>query len=298
MKTSFVISSVVAAHCAVIGGALLIQGCGTTRGPVDLPVDPPMPPKVEPQEVVKKPIKQAPPTASIDPEVKTWKNDDITSYVVGKGDTMSGIAHRYGLTVAEIMALNSVATPDKIRIGQKLVLPGKFDVSKPVKSSGTSPVTAPVPAGSNVYVVQSGDCLSVIAHKAGVTTKAIREANNLKGDVIYVGKKLVIPGGKKITVNRNTAAPAPTPIRTAPADEISIPVTPPTIINEDIPLPDLAPELPVSGGEVQYYTVKPGQTILDVVSEFNVSIADLRSANNLPNDILNPGQKLIIPTKE
>lgn len=230
--------------------------------------------------------------------MKTWKNDDITSYVVGKGDTMSGIAHRYGLTVAEIMALNSVATPDKIRIGQKLVLPGKFDVSKPVKSSGTSPVTAPVPAGSNVYVVQSGDCLSVIAHKAGVTTKAIREANNLKGDVIYVGKKLVIPGGKKITVNRNTAAPAPTPIRTAPADEISIPVTPPTIINEDIPLPDLAPELPVSGGEVQYYTVKPGQTILDVVSEFNVSIADLRSANNLPNDILNPGQKLIIPTKE
>lgn len=298
MKTSFVISSVFAAHCVVIGGALLIQGCGTTRGPVELPVDPPMPPRVDPQEVVKRPVKPVKPPVADQSGVKRWKNDDVTPYVVGKGDTMSGIAHRYGLTVAEIMALNSIASPDKIRVGQRLVLPGKFDVSKPVKSSGTSSVTAPVPAGSNVYVVQSGDCLSVIAHKAGVTAKAIREANNLKGDVIYVGKKLVIPGGKKIAVNHNAVTHAPAPIRTAPVDEIKIPVTPPTIINEDIPLPNLAPEQPVSTGEVQYYTVKSGQTILDVVSEFNVSIADLRSANNLPNDILKPGQKLIIPTKE
>jgi len=304
MKTSFVISSVFAAHVAVIGGALLIQGCGTTRGPVELPAEGSMPPviKPEPPKCVKTPVVK--PTPAVTPQAKKWNTTDISSYTVGKGDTMSGIAHRYGVSVAEIMALNNISNQNKIIVGQKLAIPGKISESKSVKkSTSVKRSSVPVPAGGNVYVVQSGDCLSVIAHKAGVSVQSIRDANSLKNDVIYVGKKLVIPGGKTIPVKKKA------PVTSVPhvkkqvkhvVEDSPIPDADaaPVIDAADFPLPDLAPELPVSSGTVQYHTVKPGQTILDVVSEFNVSIADLRRANNLTSDLLTPGQKLIIPTTE
>jgi LysM repeat protein len=213
---------------------------------------------------------------------------------------MSGIAHRYGVTVAEIMALNHISNQNKIIIGQKLAIPAKICGSKSVKSTSVKKASTPVPTGSSVYVVQSGDCLSVIAHKAGVTTKAICDANGLKNDVIYVGKKLVIPGGKAIPVKKKAATPkVKKPVKPVAAGSSIPPAdSAPTIKTGDFPLPDLAPELPVPAGSVQHHTVKPGQTILDVVSEFNVSIADLRKANNLTSDLLKPGQELIIPTSE
>jgi LysM repeat protein len=217
---------------------------------------------------------------------------------------MSGIAHRYGVTVAEIMALNNISNQNKIIVGQKLAIPGKISESKSVKKSTSSKhKSTPVPAGGSVYVVQSGDCLSVIAHKAGVSVQSIRDANSLKNDVIFVGKKLVIPGGKTIPVKKKprvvSTPRVKKPVKTVVEDS---PIPPadvaPVIKDADFPLPNLAPELPESSGTVQHHIVKPGQTILDVVSEFNVSIADLRKANNLSSDLLTPGQKLIIPTTE
>lgn len=43
------------------------------------------------------------------------------------------------------------------------------------------------------HVVESGHTLSAIASAYGTTVKAIKEANNLKSDSIYVGQKLFIP---------------------------------------------------------------------------------------------------------
>ena len=300
MKTAYLISTVLAAHFVVVGGALLIQGCGTTRGPVDLPTDTPMPPSLRDDSIDI--VTQVPATIDeeteekFEPETKMWEESEISTYVVGKGDTLSQIANRYDLTVAKIMTLNAIADPSKIRIGQKLVLPGKIDVDKPApeKSHAT-----PIPAGSNSYVVQAGDCLSVIAAKAGVTTKALREANGLKGDVIYVGKKLVIPGGKSISVNTPVQAVG-LPVKQIPSEpviNVEAPVDTPVAM-DDFQLPDLEPELPVSSGVEQTYIVKENDNILSVASEFNVSIADLRKVNKLSSGILIPGQKLTIPTKD
>lgn len=297
MKTAYLVSTVFAAHCVLVGGALLIQGCGTTRGPVDLPVDPPMPPsvKAEPIDVVT-PVPVSEKTEeAFKPEAKTWDVVGITTYVVGKGDTLSQIASRYDLTVAKIMTINNISDPSKIRIGQKIVLPGKIDVDKPAAPKKTS--STPIPAGGNVYVVQAGDCLSVIASKAGVTTKSIREANNLKGDLIYVGKKLVIPG--KIAANNPVLSAVQLPVRAEETPIVDVKETIDTpLVMDDFKLQDLEPELPVSSGSVQTYTVKENDNILGVASEFNVSISDLRKVNKLSSGILIPGQKLIIPTKD
>lgn len=106
-----------------------------------------------------------------------------TSHTVVKGDTLGGIARRYGTTSAAIKQANGM-TSDTVVLGKKLVIPG---------SSG--PVTsAPAPAGGGkVHVVAKGDTLSKIAAKHGTTADAIKKANGMKSDTVVLGSKLRIP---------------------------------------------------------------------------------------------------------
>jgi LysM repeat protein len=290
MRTSLLVSAVVGAHCVAVGSALLIQGCGTTRGPVAMPTEAPMPPSFVTEEpVVYAPTEVVP--DSVAPEARTWPVDATTPYVVGMGDTLSGIASRYGVTVAEVMTINHISDPNKIRLGQKLLLPGTVDVDKPVKRT-PKPARAALAAGSNAYVVQAGDCLSVIAAKAGVKTKALAEANGIKNSKIYVGQTLTIPGGKPVSSRPKTEVRPERSGSSTPTAPV-----PPDVGADDLPM-DLAPEMPVPPHSATMYTVKAGDDILTVASEHNVSIADLRRVNRLSSDVFVPGQKLVIPTQD
>lgn len=320
MKKSVIVSAVVIAHVAV-GSAFLIQGCGTTRAPVNVPAESPMPPSileesVDAEKVVAQPVTDTP-VAPVAPEAKTWPVSETTTYVVGKGDTLSHIAHRFDLTIAEIMTLNKIADPDTVRIGQKLVLPGKLDVSKPAKptaASASKPSRKPLPSGSNAYVVQPGDCLSVIAARADISTDALQKANDLRGDKIYVGQTLAIPGGKPVAKPASNPAPKPKKNPVSTADTAFPAVAPERDLAPEMEegpvefdVPDLSaadavkPEpKPASAprGSATMYTVQSGDDILTVASEHNVRIQDLRTVNRLTSDKLVPGQKLVIPTED
>ncbi|MFU8849129.1 MAG: LysM peptidoglycan-binding domain-containing protein [Opitutales bacterium] len=72
-------------------------------------------------------------------------------------------------------------------------------------------------ASSTVHVVQPGDTLSGISRRYGVSTSALRQSNNVSGDLIRVGQKLNIPGGG--TANSSTAEPTYHVVR--PGDTLS-----------------------------------------------------------------------------
>jgi LysM repeat protein len=99
---------------------------------------------------------------------------------VARGDTLSGIARKYGTTAAAIKQANGM-TSDTVVLGKTLVIPG---------SSG--PVTRPA-AGGKVYTVVKGDTLSSIARKNGTTAAAIKQANGMSSDTVILGSKLRIP---------------------------------------------------------------------------------------------------------
>jgi LysM repeat protein len=46
------------------------------------------------------------------------------TYTVQPHDTLKGIAARYGVSIASIMAINDIPNPDSLRVGQVLVIPG------------------------------------------------------------------------------------------------------------------------------------------------------------------------------
>lgn len=107
----------------------------------------------------------AAPVAVADPE---------TVYIVQRGDTLSALARRYGVTVQALVAYNSLASTN-IYVGQRLLIPGQ--------STPTYPIT---------YVVQRGDTLSKIAKRYDTTVAALIQVNNLRTETIYVGQRLTI----------------------------------------------------------------------------------------------------------
>lgn len=106
-------------------------------------------------------------------------------YVVQPGDQLLRIARRFGLTLSALKAANGL-TSDTIQPGQVLVIPG------PTVTPTPSRTPTALPANATLYVVKAGDRLARIAARYGVTLEAIKTANRLSSDAIYVGQPLAI----------------------------------------------------------------------------------------------------------
>lgn len=101
------------------------------------------------------------------------QNDSTEIYQVVKGDTLSGVAGRYGVSIDRLLELNPSVKPDKIFEGQKLSI-----------GNGSRRIT---------YRIQSGDTLSRIAAKKGVKVRDLVGWNaQLNPRRIRPGQRLVI----------------------------------------------------------------------------------------------------------
>ncbi len=98
------------------------------------------------------------------------------TYTVQPGDTLSGIAAKFGTTYQTLAAINGIGDPNRIWAGQVLKVTGQ-------------------PTTQNTYFVQAGDTLSGIAAKFGTTVSALVSANGIANpNVIYVGQKILLGG--------------------------------------------------------------------------------------------------------
>jgi len=120
------------------------------------------------------------------------------TYEVQRGDTLSRIARQLGVTTEELVAVNNIADPNTIFIGQILVVPGSGTT---FRASGSSHQVVQ-------YTVQPGDSLYRLANIYGVSVAAIQQANSLSGAMIFIGQVLTIPGAGISTVV--VATPVPT----------------------------------------------------------------------------------------
>ena len=111
------------------------------------------------------------------------------TYTVMAGDTLSGIAAKFGTTYQELAAINGIADPNVIHVGQIIKLKGD---------------AASTPQGENTYTVQAGDTLSGIASKYGTTYQELAALNGISDpNIIHVGQVLKVTGsagGRTYTV--------------------------------------------------------------------------------------------------
>lgn len=107
-------------------------------------------------------------------------------YTVRRGDTLGGIAERYGTSAAKLRAWNGIRG-STIRPGQELIVRQSASGTRP-----TSPGGGPAPSGSGTYSVVRGDSLDKIAKRHGTTVANLRRWNSLSTSRIYPGQKLVV----------------------------------------------------------------------------------------------------------
>ncbi|MDF7660054.1 N-acetylmuramoyl-L-alanine amidase AmiB [Erwiniaceae bacterium L1_54_6] len=101
-------------------------------------------------------------------------------HTVTRGETLSGIAAKYGVSMATLREMNSLKR-DVVWVGQRLKVPAK------------SGATATASRGPVRHKVVRGDSLTAIAARYGVSPNAIMQANNMKSSNVMLGQTLKIP---------------------------------------------------------------------------------------------------------
>jgi len=113
-------------------------------------------------------------------------------YTVVRGDTISAIAARFGVTTQAVLAANGLGWSSIIYPGQTIAIPAGGHAG--ATSAASAPSAAPSAATS--YTIVAGDTLSALATRFGTTTAAIMAANGMgSSTIIYAGRTLVIPAG-------------------------------------------------------------------------------------------------------
>ena len=217
------------------------------------------------------------------------------TYVVQPGDSLSVIAKRYGTTVDKIMEMNNLST-SLIKVGDEL----KVTNNEITQSSQSN------------YTVVSGDSLYAIANRYDTTVNAIKVANNLQNDFIYIGQSLTIPTNN-LQVDEPISVPDVYIVKSG--DSLSViakkydlsanqikqynNLTSDTIyVNQRLNLKTQAIIENVTEPTITYktHTVQSGDNIWDLSVKYGIPQYELLKANNLTmSSVLSLGQALKIP---
>ena len=220
-------------------------------------------------------------------------------YTVKRGDTLYSIANQFNTTVQTIKNLNNL-TSNNLQIGQVLL------------------VTEKVYPDVSTYIVEKGDTLYSIATKFSTTVQAIKTLNNLTTNTLLPGQHIYIPTSSEMPTEPTTPEVPTQPF------EPDIPYLTYTVQRGDslwkisrkyeVPVNDIISFNNLSSVNLQIgdelkipltyqdnntasktYTVKTGDTLWSIAKNFDVSVNNLKAANNLTSNLLSVGQTLTIP---
>lgn len=202
---------------------------------------------------------------------ESWDKSMFKSWMehrVKKGETISKIARMYGISVKEILQANNLKKT-KLKKGQILTIPQVF-TRKASSSTEVSPSATEADVEPKVqktkgrkHTVRSGENLSAIARKYGVSVQELRDWNSLQDDKLRIGMQL------RLTVPTQEKEAEPVQAKSKSS------------------LKETAKK----------HTVEQGDTYFSISQKYGVSLNDLMSLNDARDGKLALGQIVYIPSQ-
>ncbi|MCX6855300.1 MAG: LysM peptidoglycan-binding domain-containing protein, partial [Verrucomicrobia bacterium] len=226
-------------------------------------------------------------------------------HVVKSGDTFTQIARDHGLSTDALARANKTVYPDRLLIGERLVVPGGRSSSHS-GSFDTGMSFISTKSKSSTHTVKKGEHLGSIAKKHGISTSALAKANRLKNaNIIEIGDRLIIPGRSSGGMSQQLAF---TEQDAEPLADFRIPEppTPPVKPEPIAPLPPINGSTPAlttitnsssTPRGVVAYRMERGDTLDTVANMFSTTTENIRALNKFPADkVLKEGNELFVPS--
>jgi membrane-bound lytic murein transglycosylase D len=233
---------------------------------------------------------------------KVPKNKRVTvvKHTVKRGETLSGIATRHGVSLNTLSSANNLRNANRIYVGMSLVIPKNGYVPSSVASSGSTR-SKTVTKSVSSYKVRSGDTLGSIAKRHGTSVSAIKSRNGLGSDTIQVGQTLKLTGSA--SSGGSTATTVTYKVRNG--DNLSSIASRHGVSTSDLQRWNgignashiqVGQTLKIKGSSSGWatYNVRSGDSLGKIASRNSCSVGELQSWNNLSGTTIHPGQTLKI----
>lgn len=204
-------------------------------------------------------------------------------HVVAKGDTLTSIADKYGVTVEELTRANQLRDADAINPGQTLIVPSQS-------------------ASSMTHKVKKGETLSSIAKQYGVGTNELAGLNGIRNaDVLQPGQELQVPL-EQLAYVEHTVARGETVAEIATRYNVTVNeivranlLRNANLVNQGQKL--IIPVTPRESVAAVSHKVRSGETLSSIADKYHITVADVKALNPGINPRkLSVGQEIIVPT--
>lgn len=203
------------------------------------------------------------------------------TYIVKKGDTLYSIAQKYNTTVDDLKKKNQLIT-NQLTVGQVLTIPVTSSIN---------------------YIVKKGDTLYKIASQNNTTVDILKKLNNLTNDTLVIGQQIQLPSSEIIKIPTTTITYTVKKGDTlySIAKEFNTTIdkikSQNSFSNNNLTIGQVL-EIPIitsitKPSATTTYTVKPGDTLYSLAREFNTTVNNLKTLNNLTTNNLAVGEVII-----
>jgi len=184
----------------------------------------------------------------------------VERYTVREGDTVTSIAARFGTNAEHLQQLNSLGNANKLAVDSELRVPSAVTALPEQVRLAAARVDSRLPGGVRaVHVVRSGDTLSGIARKHGMSIATLARINNIRTTSI-------LRIGQRLQLNSIAASSTGGVVATEATGDGSNKVT---------------------------YLVRNGDTLSGIAQSLKVTVSALREWNNISGSVIRAGQRLI-----
>lgn len=227
---------------------------------------------------------------------------DKIYHKIKKGESLSMIANRYGVTTVQLKTWNNLSN-NMIREGRSLVIKRK-SVTEKQEISENSTVrnlknSSEVQKNSNIthHTVKSGESLTLIAKKYGISVAQIKQWNNLTSEKIHPKTKLIVNEiaakvAQKDQVKENTFLKNATYTPESKAEQAKT-----NLLEKNTSTKASESNLTATKTQTvarKQHVVKQGDTLWGIANQYNVPINTLKQINKIQDNKLKIGQVLVL----